>query len=218
MKSPVLDAMLDSPVLPELIQEAQRAMGREQRLREKFYADITPDDKWEFIHGEVVMHSPALSRHLVATKGIFKLMDAYVQVHALGVVHIEKAMTSFPRNDYEPDVIFLGTAKSALVTPDTLRFPVPDLIVEVLSPSTEARDRGVKFEDYARHGVGEYWIVDPEAETVELHRLGGNELYPPAPRQHDGDLASDVIPGFTIPVRAIFDEVENLAALKKILG
>lgn len=217
MKSPVLDAMLDSPVLPELIQEAQRAMGREQRLREKFYADITPDDKWEFIHGEVVMHSPALSRHLVATKGIFKLMDAYVQVHALGVVHIEKAMTSFPRNDYEPDVIFLGTAKSALVTPDTLRFPVPDLIVEVVSPSTEARDRGVKFEDYARHGVGEYWIVDPEAETVELHRLG-DELYPPAPRQCDGDLVSDVIPGFTIPVRAIFDEGENLAALKRILG
>jgi len=217
MKSPVLDAMLDSPVLPELIQEAQRAMGREQRLREKFYADITPEDKWEFIHGEVVMHSPALSRHLVATKGIFKLMDAYVQVHALGVVHIEKAMTSFPRNDYEPDVIFLGTAKSALVTPDTLRFPIPDLIVEVLSPSTEARDRGVKFEDYARHGVAEYWIVDPDAGTVELHRLG-DEFYPPAPRQHDGNLASDVIPGFTIPVSAIFDEVENLAALKKILG
>jgi len=217
MKSPVLDAMLDSPVLPELIQEAQRAMGREQRLREKFYADITPEDKWEFIHGEVVMHSPALSRHLVATKQVYDLMSAYVRVHALGVVHIEKAMTSFPRNDYEPDVIFLGTAKSALVTPDTLRFPIPDLIVEVVSPSTEARDRGVKFEDYARHGVAEYWIVDPDAGTVELHRLG-DEFYPPAPRQHDGNLASDVIPGFTIPVSAIFDEVENLAALKKILG
>ena len=208
--------MLDSPVLPELIQEAQRAMGREKRLREKFYAEITPEDKWEFIQGEIVMHSPALSRHLVATKGIFKLMDAYVQVHALGVVHVEKAMTSFLRNDYEPDVVFFGTAKSALIRPDTLRFPVPDLIVEVLSPSTEARDRGVKFVDYALHGVGEYWIVDPVAETVELHRLKG-DLYPPAPRQSEGELVSEIVPGFTIPVRAVFDEAENLAALKKIL-
>ena len=116
-------------MLPELIQEAQRVMGREQRLREKFYADITPENKWEFIQGEIVMHSPALNRHLMASKGIFKLMDSFVQVHNLGVVHIEKAMASFPRNDYEPDVIFFGTAKSALITPDTLRFPIPDLIV-----------------------------------------------------------------------------------------
>jgi len=216
MKSPLLDAMLESPVLPELIQEAQRAMGREQRLREKFYADITPEDKWEFIQGEIVMHSPALSRHLVATKQLYDLMSAFVRVHALGVVHIEKAMTSFPRNDYEPDVIFFGAAKSALITPDTLRFPVPDLIVEVLSPSTEARDRGVKFEDYALHGVSEYWIVDTVAETVELHRLEG-DLYPPAPRQSEGELVSEMVPGFTIPVRAVFDEAENLAALKKIL-
>lgn len=217
MKSPVLDALLDSPVLPELVQEALRAMGREKRLREKFYADITPDDKWEFIQGEVIMHSPALNRHLLATKGVFKLMEAYVQVHRLGIVHIEKAMTSFPRNDYEPDVIFFGLAKAALITPDTLRFPVPDLIVEVLSPSTEARDRGVKFQDYALHGVAEYWIVDPDAETVELHRLA-DDHYPPVARQSDGELASDVIPGFTIPVRAVFEEAENLAALRAMLG
>lgn len=217
MKSPVLDALLESPVLPELIQEAQRAMGREHRLREKFYADITPDDKWEFIQGEVVMHSPALSRHLVATKQIYDLMSAFVRVHRLGIVHIEKAMTSFPRNDYEPDVIFFGLAKAALITPDTLRFPIPDLIVEVVSPSTEARDRGVKFEDYALHGVAEYWIIDPDAETVELHRLD-DDHYPAVPRQRDGELVSDVIPGFAIPVRAVFDETENLAALKAMLG
>ncbi|HRQ90884.1 MAG TPA: Uma2 family endonuclease [Bacteroidia bacterium] len=217
MKSPVLDAMLDSPVLPELIQEVQRAMGRERRLREKFYAEITPEHKWEFIQGEIVMHSPALSRHLLATKQLYDLMSAYVRVHSFGVVHIEKAMTSFPRNDYEPDVMFFGEAKAALISPDTLRFPIPDLVVEVLFRSTEKRDRGVKFEDYALHGVGEYWIVDTEAETVELHRLD-EDRYPAAPRQSEGELVSEVIPGFAIPVEAIFDEEANLAALRQILG
>ena len=143
-------------------------------------------------------------------------MNAYVCVKKLGVVHIEKAMTSFPRNDYEPDISFFGLTKAQLTSPDTLKFPIPDLIVEVLSSSTEARDRGIKFQDFALHGVAEYWIIDTVAESVELYRLAG-EVYPPAERQTDGMLCSDAIAGFEIPVRAIFDEAENLRVLREIL-
>lgn len=215
MNSPVLDAMLDSPILPELIQEAQRVLGREQRLRQKFYADINPEHKTEFIQGEVIMHPPALNRHLMATKRLLRPLDAFVTIHKLGVVHVEKAMTSFTRNDYEPDIMFLGASKAALIDPDTLRFPVPDLIVEVLSPSTEARDRGIKFQDYALHGVAEYWIIDPVAETVELYRIEGDR-YPAVAAQADGILSSDVVPGFELPVRAIFDEEENASVMRAI--
>lgn len=217
MNSPLLDAVLNSPELPEIIQEGQRAFAREQRLRQKFYNDITPEHKWEFIQGEVIMHSPALNRHLLATQRIYKLIDAYAITRKAGQVRVEKAMTSFPRNDYEPDVMFFGPTKSTQIDADTLRFPIPDLIVEVLSPSTEARDRGIKFQDYALHGVSEYWIIDPVAETVELYRLKGIE-YPPVSAQADGMLVSDVVPGFEIPVRAIFDEESNMAALKEILA
>ena len=217
MKSELLTALLNSPMLPELLQEGHAAFLREQKLRAKFYADITPERKWEFIQGEVIMHSPALNRHLNATKHLMSLMDNYVRIHQLGLVHTEKAMTCFPRNDYEPDVVFFGIAKAPLIHSDTLRFPIPDLIVEVLLPSTEERDRGIKFQDYQLHGVREYWIVDPVAETVELYRLT-DEIYPVVAAQNDGLLASDVLPGFEIPVRAIFDAVENLAALRGILG
>ena len=217
MKSELLTALLNSPLLPELLQEGQQVFAREQKLRSKFYADITPEHKWEFIQGEIIMHSPALNRHLMATKHLMTLLDNYVRFRRLGLVHIEKAMTSFPRNDFEPDVMFFGLVKAALIEPDTLRFPIPDLIVEVLSPSTEARDRGIKFQDYQLHGVGEYWIIDPVAETVELYRLT-DDGYPPTSAQKDGLLSSDVVPGFEIPVRAIFDEAENLSALRGILG
>ncbi len=215
MSAAVLNAMLEAPDLPELIEQAQHALAHERKLREKFYEDITPEHKWEFIQGEVVMHSPALNRHLMATKRLFSLLDGHVRVNQLGVVHIEKAMTCFPRNDYEPDIMFFGTAKHGLITPDTLRFPIPDLIVEVLSPSTEKRDRGVKFRDYALHGVKEYWIIDTVAEAVELHRLEG-DAYPPAPAQKDGTLSSNVIAGFEIPARAIFDETVNAETMRKI--
>lgn len=217
MPTSLLDSLLDAPDLPELLQEAQRAWENEQKLRQKFYNDITEERKWEFIQGEVIMHSPALNRHLIASEHILYLLSAHVRVHDLDIVRHEKAMTTFPRNDYEPDVIFFGPTKTALIKGDTLRFPIPDLIVEVLSPSTEFRDRGIKFKDYALHGVAEYWIIDTVAETVELHRLSSN-VYAPAERQADGLLTSDVVPGFEIPVRAIFDEKVNLKTLQAIMA
>jgi Uma2 family endonuclease len=217
MSATILHAMLEAPDLPEMIEQAQLALANERKLREKYYADITPEHKWEFIQGEVIMHSPALNRHLQATKRLFSIMDGHARVHQLGEVHIEKAMTCFPRNDYEPDIMFFGTAKLGLISPDTLKFPIPDLIVEVLSPSTEKRDRGIKFTDYALHGVKEYWIVDAIAETVELHRLAGDS-YPSVPAQNDGVLSSNVIAGLELPVRAIFDGVVNLETLRSILA
>lgn len=217
MKSPLLDALLDSPALPEILEEGRLALEREQALRAKFYEEITPETKWEFIQGEVVMHSPALNRHLAASEHLLALLSAYVRVHGLGLVRHEKAMTSFPRNDYEPDLMFFGIEKAGLIEPDTLRFPIPDLIVEVLSPTTEKRDRGIKFEDYAVHGVREYWIVDAAAETIEVFRLEG-QVYGTAERLEQGIVASEVVPGFSIPVRSIFDDRENLAALRSILS
>ena len=115
MQSAILQSLLDSPALPELVEEAHKALAREQKLRGKFYADITPEHKWEFIQGEVIMHSPALNRHLFATKRLFRIMDAYISVKNLGIAHIEKAMTSFPRNDYEPDISFFGLTKAQLM-------------------------------------------------------------------------------------------------------
>ncbi len=209
--------MKASPLLPEIVQEAQAELLRERALREKFYNDITPEHKWEFINGKVIMHSPALNRHLMATKRLFRLMDAHCLTRNCGEVHVEKAMTSFPRNDYEPDICFFGTAKAAALMPDTLKFPVPDLIVEIISPSTEARDRGVKFTDYSSHGVREYWLIDPVAESVELYQLQ-DASYPPVEPQSEGRVQSQVIPGFDIPVRAIFEDEASLQAMRALMG
>lgn len=187
----------------------------EDDLRERFYEDIVSEGTREFIQGEIVRQPPPLNRHLMATTMLYGLMNAHVATRRLGSVHVGKAMTCFPRNDYEPDVMFFGTAKLGLITPDTLRFPIPDLIVEVLSPSTEKRDRGIKFTDYALHGVPEYWIIDTVAETVELYRLD-EDAYPPVQAQNDGVLVSDVVAGFEIPVKAIFDEKANAEVMRAI--
>ena len=69
-------------------------------------------------------------------------------------------MITLTRNDYEPDICFFRKDKSDNFTEDQVLFPAPDLVIEVLSDSTEKRDRGVKFKDYQAHKIEEYWIID----------------------------------------------------------
>ena len=165
------------------------------------------------------MHSPARNRHLTAKLALATLLNAYVQIHNLGAVRDEKCLCVFPRNDYEPDIVFFGVEKASRFHSDTMKFPVPDFVVEVLSETTERRDRGVKFEDYEAHGVLEYWIIDATEgrELVEQYLLEEGRFQLRL-KSGSGEIASPIIPGFRIPIRAIFDSQENLATLKTLLG
>jgi Uma2 family endonuclease len=153
----------------------------------------------------------------MVTGNACNLLKNFVTLKNLGSVRIEKCLTVFPRNDYEPDIVFFANEKAATISDDTMKFPIPDLVVEVLSPSTEARDRGIKFEDYATHGVGEYWIIDTEEETLEQYLLDGEDYHLQL-KSGSGTLKSRVITGLEIPLEAIFDESANLAALEKLLA
>jgi Uma2 family endonuclease len=91
----------------------------------------------------------------------------------LGHVGQEKVLITLTRNDYEPDIVYFGPQKAQSLTPDQVKFPAPDFAVEVLSTSMESNDRGIKFLDYAAHGVAEYWLVDPQAKIIEQYVLKG---------------------------------------------
>ena len=88
-------------------------------------------------------------------------------------------------------------------------------ILEVLSESTEHIDRGTKFEDYATHGVTEYWIVDPDKQVVEQYALKG-KVYELQFKSGNGTLKSIAIVGGNFPVEAFFDDDANQAALAAI--
>ncbi|MEQ1826233.1 MAG: Uma2 family endonuclease [Pirellula sp.] len=210
----LIEPLRHSPQLPQAIAILQ--LEAERKRREQFYHDMTPDQKIEFIEGEVVLHSPARNRHLDVTGKVFQLLNIFVALHGIGQVKSEKCLCVFPRNDYEPDVVFFGLDKSASLTPDTMKFPVPDLAIEVLSQSTEDRDRGVKFEDFSSNGVAEYWIIDADELIVEQYLLNNGE-YRLALKSGSGTLKSQVILGFAISIEAIFDEKENLQAIRKLL-
>ncbi len=212
----LLEAMLESPDLPKQVRKLNDALSEEQARRARFYEEMTESQKTEFINGEIIVHSPAKLRHIKASDLLYRVLSTFVDLHDLGLVAHEKLLVSLTRNDYEPDVSFFRQEKAAAFTSDQMQFPSPDFIAEILSPSTERNDRRLKKRDYAAHGVSEYWIIDPEARTIEQHILEGGDYRLIGTWSADERVASTAVEGFDIPARAIFERAANLAALARI--
>ncbi|MEZ4686716.1 MAG: Uma2 family endonuclease [Bacteroidia bacterium] len=214
----LLKQLLDAPDLALLMRDAQAELIREKRKREKFAADLDEDMKAEFINGEVVVHSPVRRNHYVVSNLLVRLLSTHVDKNRIGTVAVEKALIRLTRNDYEPDICFWGLDKSELFDGETMFHPAPDFVVEILSPSTAAYDRGIKLRDYAAHDISEYWIIDPDAEKVEQYLNTGEREYQLQGSFGVGDeIESKAVPAFLLPVKAIFDEQANMETLARIM-
>ncbi len=212
----IIKELRQKPNLMFLVNELNEILNEEDKRREEFYNTISEDDKAEFINGKVIMHSPVKIEHADASGGLYSLMRYYAGKHDLGKVFTEKIMIQLTRNSYEPDIVFFTKEKAQHFAPKQMLFPAPDLVAEILSPSTEKNERGIKFTDYALHGVREYWLVNPELQSIEQYLLRDNN-YELNIKSNSGFITSEVLAGFTIKVESVFNEAENLAALQQFL-
>lgn len=134
-----------------------------------------PDDgrRYELYEGELIMTPSPRPRHQVVIGNLHMLMAEHVRAHGLGQVYLSPIDVILSRiTVLQPDLVYIERARLEIVTERAIE-GAPTLVVEVLSPSTDARDRGVKQALYARYGVPFYWIVDPDARTVQALRLSG---------------------------------------------
>ena len=215
--SPALESVVNSLQFPQFLAQLQTYFDEEQRKREAFYDWITEDTRAEFINGEIIVQPPAKDRHTAASQNLSALLGAYVDKTEMGLVRTETAFVTLTRNDYLPDICYFGQDKAHFIEPDQMRYPAPDLVIEILSPSTEKKDRGLKAEDYALHGVQEYWLIDPTAKTVEQFELQDG-VFALKLKINEGQLRSAVVAGFAIPVEAIFDRKRKNEALVALLS
>jgi Uma2 family endonuclease len=179
-------------------------MREEAQRRNEFYELIHENVKAEFINDAIVYHSPVMRRHWKVSMNVSHELSSYAKKHDLGEVGVEKVMISLTRNDYEPDIVFFPKEKSKLFTPQQMHFPAPDLVVEILSDSTEKNDRNIKFRDYASHGVKEYWIIDADKASLKQYLNTDNEFH----LVHiftEGILKAETVKGFELDVRSIFE-------------
>jgi len=110
-----------------------------------------------------------------------------------------------PTTVVQPDVCYLGEAKIQSITPRGIE-GAPDIMVEILSPSTSQVDEVTKRHLYAKHGVGEYWLVDTGRRTVRQLLWSENGYQDDADRLLAGDerLSSPLAPGLDVAIAALF--------------
>lgn len=142
---------------------------RDRMTAERYFQSDTYDqhDLIQLIDGEIVIDMPPIPLHQFVVGEIFVLLRSFAR--ALGGRAYMSPIEVFlaDKHVYEPDVLFLAPESQCDVQEKRL-VGAPELVVEVLSPSTAKYDRGIKFETYQAYGVAEYWIVDPAHETLEI--------------------------------------------------
>ena len=154
-------------------------MVAQETLQKFTYADylIAPDDaRYELIDGELIM-SPSPNRlHQSASLNLSVDLGFLARRTVIGYVFAAPFDVVLSDTDVvQPDIMFVSNARAHIITDDNIR-GAPDLVVEILSPSTAERDRTFKRDLYARHGVKEYWMVDTELRLIRQLLLDGDEF------------------------------------------
>ena len=153
-----------------------------------------------------VTASPAKKHARLSARLLRKLSD-HVEQHALGeVFHTPADVRLTPYDVVVPDLFFLSAERGHLFGEKLVDGP-PDLVVEILSQSTRLRDLNTKLRLYARAGVAEYWIVDPEQKSVAVHFLNAKGGYDAVP-QTDHQIISRVLPEFDLSIDELFSGLD----------
>jgi len=165
-----------------------------------------PDDgrRYEVIEGELVMAPSPARKHQEIIVNLGLALGFFIKSHSLGKFYF--APFDVLLSEYtvvQPDILFISNERLSVLTEENVQ-GAPDLIVEILSPATRERDLGIKKKIYARFGVREYWIVDPEKETIEIWSLKASGFKLHQTFQRNDNLRSPLLPGLEIPLSSIF--------------
>ena len=175
--------------------------------------------EWE--NGEVFQMS-VKREHQDVVNFLSALIRLFVKLFDLGFVntapYLMRSKVDGPGR--EPDLMFISHENSTRYTSDQLEGPA-DLIVEVISDESVARDRVTKFEEYEDIGVREYWLIDsrPERLRADFYVLDNKGRYRPVPIADDNTYHSTVLPGFWININWLWEQdADVLSALTQIVG
>ncbi|MBI3990104.1 MAG: Uma2 family endonuclease [candidate division NC10 bacterium] len=166
------------------------------------------EDTWaEWVNGEVIMLSPASRVHQSVTRFLVTILSAFVEAHNRGMIFFApfQMKTGPDLPGREPDILFVAREHLARLKEIYLEGPA-DLVVEIISPDSRARDRGEKFYEYEQGGVREYWLIDPLRKQAEFYQRGEDGIYRLVPVGGDGLYRSTVLAGLWLRVEWLWQE------------
>jgi len=169
------------------------------------YALLPQDrNRYEILDGELYMTpSPSVEHQLVVAE-LTRILAEHVAKRGLGkVIPAPMDVVLGETNVVQPDILFIRTDRLPPRKAKNIQVP-PDLIVEVVSPSSVEQDRGDKKHVYARHGIAHYWIVDPEARRLEMYTLSRGSYELSADFTGQVQATTILFPGLVIPLPALW--------------
>lgn len=162
---------------------------------DEFLEWANEDTLAEWVDGKVVMASPASVKHQMLVRYLTRVLSEFADTFDLGPVLPAPLQMKLSHSGREPDVLFVANSHLDRLQGTYLNGPA-DLVVEVISPESGARDRGEKFYEYEAAGVPEYWLLDPEAERAEFYQIDEHGKYQQVAPDSDHIYHSRALPGF----------------------
>jgi Uma2 family endonuclease len=179
--------------------------GTWQRLTYDDYLTLPNDGKrYQILEGELdVTPAPSTMHQKVSARLEFRLMG-HVEEHNLGLVlHAPVDVLLDEQNVVQPDIVFVSNKRLPIVE-DRYIAGAPDLVVEILSPTTSRIDRGIKSALYARFGVAWYWLVDPAERCLEEYEIRSGGYHPRGRLDAEQTFRPRLFPGLEIELAQLF--------------
>ena len=174
------------------------------KLTYQDYLSMDDDERYELIDGELIVLPSPSAAHQLTSIALSSAMHIFERANELGMVlHAPYDVILSDTDVVQPDILFVSNERARIRTPANMR-GAPDLVVEILSPLSARRDWRDKFELYSKHGVKEYWIVDPSNRVVWLALLRGGALEIAGTYGVGDTVSSSVLAGFSVKVDDIF--------------
>jgi Uma2 family endonuclease len=169
------------------------------------YMQLPGDQRYELLEGELVMTPAPTSRHQQILLRLAATLHGFTYDRGLGAVYPAPTdVVLSPKTVLQPDLLFVRRDRQSIVDPEGPVNGAPDLVLEILSPSTAKRDLEEKRQIYSQHGVKEYWIVDPAVKNVEVLTQQGAGLETWQRFTHDTTLTSPLLTGLQLALASVF--------------
>jgi Uma2 family endonuclease len=171
------------------------------------YALLPEGAPYQLIGGKLIMTPAPTTYHQIISMRLEGRFYNFVAEKSVGLVLFAPVDVYFEEKEcYQPDIIFIAKERFSLIEPAKIN-GAPDLVIEILSPSTAYYDIKKKARTYARHGVKEYWLVDPEEQSIEVYVGEEGKFVLDQKVEGEGKVKSLTLKGLEIETKEIFAPV-----------
>jgi Uma2 family endonuclease len=169
------------------------------------YVDLPNDGKrYEILDGELFVTPAPVPLHQRVSRNLLRILDRHVDGLGLGeVLYSPIDLILDTTTIAQPDLLFIRAGRDSIVSVRAVEGP-PDLVVEIVSPSSRRQDRRTKAILYARFGIQHYWIVDPKARTMEVYDLAGREYRLVTKETGGSTIRPALFPGLEIDLSKVW--------------